>query len=208
MLLAIIALVIVALIAMRYYQRRDYRRRDDESETFSLPAMTFTQTRDDKTYVFADPISPNASVFDRALHEVTDATIPVRVLPRTGTPEPSPYTDSEVQAVVRAALHRASEKLPTLRYVMTDFATKSVDSKGNAQFDIVFFAYDTIKNFGSKIALVVLVTPKGTTYIKTFRSFNRPAADDANAPVGVDDLSPQHSTFVNDLGIDYVKLYG
>jgi hypothetical protein len=176
--------------------------------------MTFTQVPVDKTYAFATPIPADASEFDKMLGKVTDERIPAVMVDGAGEPEPSPYTDSEVQRVVEAALGRlrrrgttAARGTTALRYIVTDYATKRVDKLGNSQFDIAFMAYDMIKNFNVKIALVALVTKSRKTFVKTFKSFNR-KDDDPNAPVGTDKFGGQDGNFVNDLGIDYAKLYG
>jgi len=177
-------------------------------ESFVAPAMTFTQVPVDKTYAFATPIPADASEFDKMLGAVTDERIPAALVIGGGEPEPTPYTDSEAQKVVEAALARLRQHRTTaLRFIAIDYATKHVDKLKNVQFDIAFMAYDMIKNFSVKIALVVLVAKDGRMFVKTFKSFNR-KDDDPTAPVGTDKFKGQDGNFVNDLGIDYAKLYG
>jgi len=176
------------------------------TRTESFKGMNFTQLPINETYVFATPIPADASEFDKLLGRYTDAHIPAAIMKGTGTPEPSPYTDSEVQKIAEAALSKV-KTTTTLRYISTDFATKTVDAQKNTQFDIAFLAYDVLKNFSVKLALVALVTKNGVMYIKTFKSFNR-KDNDPSAPRGTNEFRGLNGEFVNDLGIDYVKLYG
>lgn len=195
--------VVIFVVALAYVWTTKPPR-----ESFAAPKMTFTQVPVDKTYAFATPIPADASEFDKMLGKVTDERIPAALVIGAGEPEPTPYTDSEAQRVVEAALARLRQHRTTaLRFIAIDYATKHVDKLGNVQFDIAFMAYDMIKNFSVKIALVVLVTKGGQTFVKTFKSFNR-KDDDPTAPVGTDKFKGQDGNFVNDLGIDYAKLYG
>lgn len=201
--IVVYAALLIFAMALAYVWRTKPPR-----ESFVAPKMTFTQVPVDKTYAFATPIPADASEFDKMLGKVTDERIPAALVIGAGEPEPTPYTDSEAQRVVEAALSRLRQHRTTaLRYIATDYATKHVDKLGNVQFDIAFMAYDMIKNFSVKIALVVLVTKGGKTFVKTFKSFNR-KDDDPTAPVGTDKFQGQDGNFVNDLGIDYAKLYG
>jgi hypothetical protein len=195
--------VVIFVVALAYVWTTKPPR-----ESFAAPKMTFTQVPVDKTYAFATPIPADASEFDKMLGKVTDERIPAALVIGAGEPEPTPYTDSEAQRVVEAALARLRQHRTTaLRFIAIDYATKHVDKLENVQFDIAFMAYDMIKNFSVKIALVVLVTKGGQTFVKTFKSFNR-KDDDPTAPVGTDKFKGQDGNFVNDLGIDYAKLYG
>lgn len=205
MIVYIAALVFVIAIA---YVWTTEAKEPYAASPYRPSSMTFTQVPVDKTYEFATPIPADASEFDSMLGKVTDTRIPAVVVEGAGEPEPSPYTDSEVQRVVEAVLARLKQHRTTaLRYIVTDYATKHTDQLGNSQFDIAFVAYDMIKNFSVKIALVVLVTKVGKVYVKTFKSFNR-RDDDPSAPAGTDKFGGQEGNFVNDLGIDYAKLYG
>lgn len=197
-----VAVVILFVVALVLWTTTPPR------ESFAAPKMTFTQVPVDKTYAFATPIPADASEFDKMLGKVTDERIPAALVVGAGEPEPTPYTDSEAQRVVKAVLARLRQHRTTaLRFITIDYATKHVDKLGNVQFDIAFMAYDMIKNFSVKIALVVLVTKTGQTFVKTFKSFNR-KDDDPTAPIGTDKFEGQDGNFVNDLGIDYAKLYG
>lgn len=196
--------VLIFVVALAYV----WTTKPSPSESFAAPKMTFTQVPVDKTYAFATPIPADASEFDKMLGKVTDERIPAALVIGAGEPETTPYTDSEAERVVKAALARLKQHRTTaLRYIAIDYATKHVDKLENVQFDIAFMAYDMIKNFSVKIALVVLVTKNGKMFVKTFKSFNR-KDDDPNAPVGTDKFQGQDGNFVNDLGIDYAKLYG
>lgn len=194
---ALVALVaVVALVALV----GSVKKERFESE---LPPMTFSQRPVNRTYGFATPIPDDASAFDKKLYAFTDAHVPEGVLSKSA-PQPVPYVDSEVQAVAERALARA--KSVGLRYISTEFATKSVDSLGGSVYEIAFMAYDPLKNFAVKLALEALVSKNDTLYIKTFKSFNRP--DSPDAPQGTSDFGGQDAPFESDLGIDFVKLYG
>lgn len=195
--IALFALALAVLVFMWY------RRRSAVAENFTLPPMTFSQIPVDRTYQFATPIPEDSSAFDKQLHAYTDATVPQGVLAE-GEPEPTPYTDTEVQDVVTRALGRA--KSVGLRYVSTEFATKHADSLGGTTYEIAFVAYDPLKNFATKLALIALIAKNGSMYIKEFRSFNRP--DRGDGPIGTDKFGGDDGEFVQDLGLNYVNLYG
>lgn len=195
--IALFALALVVLVFMWY------KRRSTVTEKFTLPPMTFSQLPVDRTYQFASPIADDASAFDKQLHTYTDATVPQGVLAE-GEPEPAPYTDTEVQDVVSRALGRA--KSVGLRYVSTEFATKHADSLGGTTYEIAFVAYDPLKNFATKLALIALIAKNGSMYIKDFRSFNR--RDPGDGPIGTDKFDGDVGEFVQDLGLNYVNLYG
>jgi hypothetical protein len=165
----------------------------------------FTQVPVDRTYKFATPLPEDASAFDKQLHSFTDARVPAGLLAEEGEPEPTPYTDAEVESVAMRALKRAS-KTVRLQYVSTEFATKRANSAGGTMYDIAFLAYDPLKNFATKLALVALVAKNGSMYIKEFRSFNRP--DRGDGPIGTDRFGGEDGAFVEDLGLNYVRLYG
>jgi membrane protein implicated in regulation of membrane protease activity len=201
---AIVAALALALAALVFAWR--WRRSSSTPEKFTLPAIKkFTQVPVDKTYKFATPLPGDASAFDKQLHSFTDARVPAGVLAEEGEPEPTPYTDAEVESVAMRALKRAA-KAVRLQYVSTEFATKRANSVGGTMYDIAFLAYDPLKNFATKLALVALVAKNGTMYIKEFRSFNRP--DRGDGPTGTDRFGGEDGTFVEDLGLNYVTLYG
>lgn len=195
--IALFALALAVLVFMWY------KRRSAVAENFTLPPMTFSQIPVDRTYQFATPIPEDSSAFDKQLHKYTDATVPQGVL-ADGEPEPTPYTDTEVQDVVTRALGRA--KSVGLRYVSTEFATKHADSLGGTTYEIAFVAYDPLKNFATKLALIALIAKNGSMYIKEFRSFNVP--DRGDGPIGTDKFGGDDGEFVQDLGLNYVNLYG
>ncbi len=195
----IVAAVLALALALFASQRA-------KKERFELPPMTFSQIPVDKTYVFATPVPEDASAFDKQLHAFTDARVPRNVISEA-RPEPVPYVDSEIQGVAERALTRA--KSVGLRYISTEFATKATDSLGGSVYEIAFIAYDPLKNFAVKLALEALVTKGNAMFIKTFKSFNRPeSANDPNAPEGARDFEGRDAPFEQDLGIDYVKMYG
>jgi hypothetical protein len=195
---AIAVVFAVALVALMFLW---YKRRT--TEKFTLPPMTFTQVPVDRTYKFASPIPEDASAFDKQLHAFTDSHVPQGVIAE-GEPEATPYTDTEVQRVVERALKRA--KSVGLRYVSTEFATKTADTLGGETYEIAFIAYDPLKNFAVKLALIALVTKADTMYIKEFRSFSVP--DRGDGPIGTNNFSGTDGEFVQDLGLNYVNLYG
>lgn len=194
----VVALALALALALLASRRK--------TESFELPPMTFSQLPVDKTYVFATPIPDDASAFDKQLFAFTDARVPRNVISEA-RPEPVPYVDSEIQGIAERALARA--KSVGLQYISTEFATKAVDSLGGAAYEIAFIAYDPLKNFAVKLALEALVTKGNAMFIKTFKSFNRPeSANDPTAPTGASDFAGRDAPFEQDLGIDYVKLYG
>ncbi len=201
---AIVAVLALALAGLVF---ASWRQQKPRAEAFALPEIKkFTQVPVNKTYRFATPLPDDATAFDKQLHSFTDARVPAGVLAaEEGEPEPAPYTDAEVESVALRALKRASKSV-RLQYVSTEFAAKRPDSIGGTMYEIAFLAYDSMKNFATKLALVALVAKNGAMYIKEFRAFNRP--DRGDGPIGTDRFAGDSGEFVQDLGLNYVNLYG
>lgn len=199
-----ITLIAAGLVAVWMIRDRDHSRETFTATKTKTPSMTFTQVPIARSYTFATPLNANANDLDKALAKATNESIPMDVVDGGGEPIPTPYADAEVSDVAKMALARAG--IPTLQLVSVEFATKHVDTLGNAQYSIVLFAYDSLRSFGAKISCVALKTKSGTLYVKTLESFNRPPT--TAGPEGTADFAGQDAPFVNDLGIDFVKLYG
>lgn len=202
---AIVAVLALALAGLVFASWRQKNPREEFE--FEVPEIKkFTQVPVNKTYRFASPLPDDATAFDKQLHAFTDARVPAGVLAsEEGEPEPTPYADAEVESVALRALKRASRTV-RLQYVSTEFATKRPDSIGGAMYEIAFVAYDSMKNFATKLALVALVAKNGAMYVKEFRAFNRP--DRGDGPTGTDRFGGENAEFAEDLGLNYVKLYG
>lgn len=205
----VIAAGLVAVLMIRDRSRESFATKTSPKTTTKTapkknPSMTFTQVPVARSYTFATPLNANANDLDKALAKATNASIPVNVVDGSGEPIPTPYADAEVMDIAKTALARAG--IPTLQLVSIEFATKHVDKLGNAQYGIVLFAYDGLRSFGAKISCVALKTKSGTVYVKTLESFNRPPT--TAGPEGTANFAGQESPFINDLGIDFVKLYG
>lgn len=202
-------LVLVGVVMFMYYR--------NSKETFTVVGkfaepiaqnklMTFSQQPVDQTYIFADPIPDTATTFDRVLSRFVDKMAPPSIS-KSSFPEPSPYTDSEVETIARLILDRVTgPDVPKLDFISIEYASKGVDDNKNLHYDISLIVYDKIKNFSLKLAIVCVVDPRGKIWIKKLSSFNGLAKSDDGPPgvESVDELIPVD--FTPDF-VSFDKLY-
>ena len=202
-------LLLIAVVAVLYYKQK---------EKFEVvgkfvepipenPGQSFTLQPMDQTYTFADPIPDGATSFDRILARFVDKTAPTSLTEGASFPEAAPYTDSEVERICKMALARVKgPDAPVLDFISVEYASKAVDSKKNAHYDLAFIVYDQVKNYSLKLVLVCIVDPTNRLYIKKFASFNSftPAGDGPLGVEEVDALLP--ADFVSDF-VSFQKLY-
>ncbi len=167
------------------------------------PKETFEWTAPKGTYMFGSAIPEDATALDKTLGRLVDAVIPKDVVDGGGTPEAQPYTDSEAEELAKRTLARIKDR--SLSFVSVEYVGKSGDKNGNTYYDIAFMAYDKDKTMAAKLALTALVTQAGRTYIRRFSSFDQ--KPQASGVEGTSDFGTAPATFLEELGIDYTRLY-
>ena len=168
---------------------------------------TFTWSAPPGTYTFGARVPETASQLNRTLGAVVDTFVPKDVLDNGGEPQPDAVEDQEAEDIVRDALSRA--KHHDLTFISVDSVGKSIDTKGNKYFDIIFLAHDRVRVSMTKVALTALVTATGKTFVRRFGSVEPDA--DLTAPMGAGGgasaFAVENAPFENALGIDYAAMY-
>lgn len=187
---AVAVLLVAAMtLALAWWSKRTIpatrqRRCSERYSPFVGVSRTYKQRRVAVPQELATDVSPLSPWLARAVDVSKE-----REEPTAG--EAVPYDAEEVKDVMRGVVERINRRSPLdLSLLSVDGVRKTVDRYKNLRYEASLTAYSKTKNVGSKLGVVVEVTPDGRELVKSLRVQNA-ARDNSSGISACNDIGTE-----------------